>query len=556
MGTLFRRSVWLLSLAAAGLVGCSGSTAGPTPPSIKAPLSSAGGPYAGKVGTAVAFSGAGSSDPQGQTLTYAWNFGDNSTGSGVSPTHAYTAAGTFTVSLTVTNTSGLSATGSTTATIVAQPPVANAGGPYSSNIGLAIAFNGVASSDPQGQALTYAWSFGDGAMGTGVNPTHVYTTAGTFTVSLTVTNVSGLTATANTTATITAQPPVANVGGPYAGVAGTAVTFVGSGSSDPQGQVLTYAWTFGDGGTGTGVSPTHTYATPGNYTVSLTVSNTSSLSSTPATTTATITAAPDFTLSASPQSVAISTSDSEVLDLNVMPLNGFTGNVTVKLGTLPSGVTSPSSSYTVVPGIPTQVTLNSTSTVPSTVAMLTLTGTSGTLSHTAQVELTTNTAADYTLTTSTSAFSVVAGETQTMTVTATAVNGFSGTVTGTVTGLPSGLTASPASFSLPLGSSVTVTLVAGSSVTPGNSVMVVGSTSGTTTHIAPVTVNVNALPQDFVLASPVSLTLAPGGTALMNVSAGSIGGFQGTVTVSISGLPSGGDRRKYFPCKPVASIGE
>jgi PKD repeat protein len=58
------------------------------------------------------------------------------------------------------------------------------------------------------------------------------------------------------------------------------VSFSGSGSSDPQGQTLTYAWNFGDSGTGTGVSPTHTYATPGSYTVSLTVTNTSNLSST------------------------------------------------------------------------------------------------------------------------------------------------------------------------------------------------------------------------------------------------------------------------------------
>jgi len=103
------------------LAGCGGSSNTTTTPTIQAPVASAGGPYTGTAGTAVSFSGAGSSDPQGQTLTYAWNFGDSGTGTGVSPSHTYAAAGTYTVSLTVTNTSNLTGTATSKATIAAAP---------------------------------------------------------------------------------------------------------------------------------------------------------------------------------------------------------------------------------------------------------------------------------------------------------------------------------------------------------------------------------------------------------------------------------------------------
>ena len=78
-------------------------------------------------------------------------------------------------------------------------------------------------------------------------------------------------------------PPVARPGGPYASE--SVVRFDGSASSDPNQNVpLTYAWDFGDGATGTGATPTHTYATDGVYTVTLIVTDTKSVASQPATT--------------------------------------------------------------------------------------------------------------------------------------------------------------------------------------------------------------------------------------------------------------------------------
>jgi hypothetical protein len=84
------------------------------------------------------------------------------------------------------------------------------------------------------------------------------------------------------------RAPVANAGGPYQGVMSIAVTFHGEGSSDPDGDPLTYAWDFGDGAQGTGASPAHTYSAGGVFPVALVVSDALSLQSAPAATTATI----------------------------------------------------------------------------------------------------------------------------------------------------------------------------------------------------------------------------------------------------------------------------
>jgi predicted CXXCH cytochrome family protein len=83
------------------------------------------------------------------------------------------------------------------------------------------------------------------------------------------------------------NPPIADAGGPYTGTVGTPITFDGSGSSDPDGDPLNYSWEFGDATAGSGISPTHSYATSCTFTVTLTV-NDGTVESAPSTTTATI----------------------------------------------------------------------------------------------------------------------------------------------------------------------------------------------------------------------------------------------------------------------------
>ncbi len=155
-------------------------------------------------------------------------------------------------------------------------PVCDAGGPYSGETGETINFDGTGSFDPDGGSVSFNWSFGDGGTGNGATPTHVYNSAGDFTVVLTVTDNEGRARVCQTTANIQSsnQAPICDAGGPYtAGFFGQPVNFDGSGSFDPDGGNLTFNWQFGDGSSAGGQNPTHTYADPGVYNVTLNITD-------------------------------------------------------------------------------------------------------------------------------------------------------------------------------------------------------------------------------------------------------------------------------------------
>jgi len=159
-----------------------------------------------------------------------------------------------------------------------QPPVSVPGGPYTGTTGTPVAFNGSGSYDPDGTIVSYTWEFGDGSLGNGATPSYAYAAAGSYTVSLTVTDDAGDSNTMTTVANVndpspSNQMPVANAGGPYAAVVGDMISFDGSGSSDPDGTVVAWSWDFGDGSTGNGMSVQHTYSSPASYPVILTVTD-------------------------------------------------------------------------------------------------------------------------------------------------------------------------------------------------------------------------------------------------------------------------------------------
>ena len=123
--------------------------------------------------------------------------------------------------------------------------------------GDAIQFSSAGSSDPDDDALTFAWDFGDGGTSTAANPAHTYQAAGPYTARLTVADGRGGSATATAAVTVTSEPPanrdpVANANGPYAGTEDQAIQFSSSGSTDPDNDPLQFSWDFGDGGKSTG----------------------------------------------------------------------------------------------------------------------------------------------------------------------------------------------------------------------------------------------------------------------------------------------------------------
>jgi PKD repeat protein len=165
--------------------------AAPPPAANNPPMANAGGPYSGEAGsTLIQFDGSGSSDPDGDTISFAWDFGDGNTGTGMMPTHTYTVSGNFDVRLVVNDGQAVSDPSLTSAAISAPAvniaPVADPGGPYAAEPGQAISFDGSASADPNGDPLTYRWDFGDGSTGTGVTPAHAYAAAGGYEVRLVV----------------------------------------------------------------------------------------------------------------------------------------------------------------------------------------------------------------------------------------------------------------------------------------------------------------------------------------------------------------------------------
>jgi PKD repeat protein len=203
----------------------------------------------------------------GAITGYSWSFGDGGTSTAQNPSHAYASPGMYTVSLTVTGPGGTDTETKIDYVTVGQlaPVAAFSGTPLSGVSPLTVGFTDLSTNT----VTTRSWNFGDGGTSTAVNPSHVYSSPGSYTVSLTVTGPGGSDSEIKADYVVVSYPPpVAQFfGSPLTGAAPLAVNFTDISSGVVNGR----SWSFGDGISSTATNPSHTYTSPGSYTVSLTV---------------------------------------------------------------------------------------------------------------------------------------------------------------------------------------------------------------------------------------------------------------------------------------------
>ena len=209
----------------------------------------------------------------GSITSYAWDFGDGGTSSLKNPAHTYTAAGTYTVTLTVTGHGGSDSEVKTSYIRVTEstdaPVAAFTSDKTSGAAPLTVQFT----DQSTGSITSYAWDFGDGGTSSLKNPAHTYTAAGTYTVNLTVTGPGGSDSEVKTSyirvTESTDAPVAAFTANTTSGVVPQTVQF----TDTSVGTIISRLWSFGDGTFVENVTEIiHTYTTPGNYTASLTVS--------------------------------------------------------------------------------------------------------------------------------------------------------------------------------------------------------------------------------------------------------------------------------------------
>ena len=252
----------------------------------------------------------------------------------------------------------------------------------------------------------------------------------------------------------------------------------------------------------------------------------------------------DFSLSASPASQTVAAGASTSFTVTSAASGGFSGKIQLSVSGLPSGATSS------VTGDPSNggatLAVATAATAAAGTYPLTITGVSGSLTHTTSVTLvitggSTGTP-DFSLSAD-AAVTVAAGQSGSVNVSTSGSGGFAADVALSVSGAPSGVTASfnPAAISGGTGSS-SLSLAVDPSAAAGTATLVVTGTSGSLSHSANVALTITAAAgnADFALAvSPASVSVAAGSSAIASATVTGSGGFSDDVSLSASGAPSG-----------------
>lgn len=226
----------------------------------------------------VTFNGTYCSDVDGYIANYTWNFGDGTISYSPQPTHMWKSQGIYKVKLTVRDDDGAKSSHIFNVTVKNHPPIASFYYlPSNPTEGDIITFNASGSVDLDGEITNYTWNFGDGEMSHEPVVNHSYEFAGNYTVVLIVTDNNGASDTMVKNITVLKRnyPPVATFDyNPKDDIdTATRIFFNASASYDPDGKIILYTWSWGDGNETNTHAKTYiyTYKSPGQYTITLTV---------------------------------------------------------------------------------------------------------------------------------------------------------------------------------------------------------------------------------------------------------------------------------------------
>jgi len=224
-------------------------------------------------------------------VSCSWSFGDGSSGNGCTTSNIYSTSGTFTATVTATDSLGIIATSSVALTVDSKLTVSASANPNPTEIGTSVGFTATAMGGTT-PYISYAWTFGDGttATTTTASTTHPYTSTGTFTTTVKVTDSSSSSA-KSSAVSITVNPKltasaVASPSQTDVGVSESFTATTSGGVGNPS-----CSWSFGDGSTDTGCSTSYSYTTAGTFTATLTVKDSLSV---------TVTSSVTLTVNASP----------------------------------------------------------------------------------------------------------------------------------------------------------------------------------------------------------------------------------------------------------------
>jgi pseudomonalisin len=491
--------------------------------------------------------------------------GSGSSSLSITTTVGTTPAGTY--ALTITGSDGVlthsasvtlvvnAADFSLTATPITQTVLNGATASYTATVAALNGYAGTVSFSVSGLPAGATPTFTPASViGSGSSSLSITTTAGTTpngSFPLTITATDGvLTHSANVTLTvdnffISAAPASQTIiqGQPtsYSVSLTTAAGYAGTVTFSVAGLPASALGTFSPASlTGSGTSTfniTTSLSTPvGTY--PLTISASDGVSTQTASVTLVVNSAADFSLTISPSSQSVIAGQNIGYGVTVNGVNGFTAPVSLSISGLPAGATATFNPSTVSGSGLSSLSIVTAANTPGGSYTLTVTGTSGALVHNATTTLIVL-APDFSLSASPTSQEIIVGQNTSFAITQTALNNYQGTVSFTVSGLPSGATPTFSPASLTASGSTTLSITTSASTPPGTYPLTITGTDALTSHSISVTLVVDAVPTaDFIISAPAAITVKRNSSGSETVTVTGISGFTGTVNLTISGVPS------------------